>query len=189
MIRLMGLPADRSFLIPGSTTPVGLAELGGGAMLVRFPPGWSRPERGHYLAGEEFVLLDGELRVSGRRYRPGDYAWLPARTPRFSSATPDGALAVAWFDAPARWAAGEGEPPAEGSLHVTLAEAAIPDGGLVLGRATRLLDQPPEEPGELLTVGDWRWAQHDSGPPDGGRILVRPLSAPAAGGPRRTPGR
>ncbi|MBA2890359.1 hypothetical protein [Nonomuraea soli] len=172
-VRLTAVAADRPFLIPGSTTPVGLAELGGGAMLVRFPPGWSRPEKGHYLAGEEFVLLDGELHVSGRRYRPGDYAWLPARTPRAASATPDGALAVAWFDAPPRWVAGEGEPPAEGCLHVRLAEADVPPGGLALGRATRLLDHPPAQPAQTLTVGDWRWSPRDTGPPEGGRTLVR----------------
>ncbi|MFI6817536.1 hypothetical protein ACIBG7_34415 [Nonomuraea sp. NPDC050328] len=84
---------DREYVLPGSTVPVRLARLrldgdGGSVSLVRFPPGWTRPGRGHYLAGEEFVVFEGELRVSGVGYLPGDWGWLPAGAPRFESATP-----------------------------------------------------------------------------------------------------
>ncbi|MGW4802319.1 hypothetical protein ACWEPC_58900, partial [Nonomuraea sp. NPDC004297] len=96
-----------AFLIPGANLPVRLAGLGGPATLVRFPPGWTRHERGHYLAGEEFVLLAGELRVSGVTYLPGQHGWLPAGTLRHSCAAPGGALAFTSFDGQPTWVRGE----------------------------------------------------------------------------------
>lgn len=94
---------DVEFVMPGSTAPVRLARLSRTVSLVRFPPGWTRPERGHYLAGEEFVVLEGELRVSGVTYPAGSSGSLPAGAPRWDSASPTGALALAVFDGPPTW--------------------------------------------------------------------------------------
>jgi quercetin dioxygenase-like cupin family protein len=100
--------------IPGSSPAVRLhrlhvdPETGASVSLVRFPAGWSRPVIGFYAAAEEFVVLEGEIRV-GRSYRAGDYAYLPPRTIRAASASESGALALAWFSAPPAWT--EGEPP------------------------------------------------------------------------------
>ena len=70
--------------MPGGSGPVQLALLprlpdNAFRAFVRFPPGWSRPEAGHYPDPEEFVVLEGELGLNGMTWRAGDYAWIPAR--------------------------------------------------------------------------------------------------------------
>lgn len=113
------IPREHDFVMPGSTAPVRLVRVAREVTLVRFPPGWSRPERGHYLAGEQFTVLEGSLLVSGNVYKKGDWAWLPAGTTRWDCATEEGALALAVFDGPPTWVTGDGapeEPPKRGHL-------------------------------------------------------------------------
>lgn len=71
--------------------------------LVRFPPGWQRAVTGHYDVGEEFVLLSGDLTVSGVAYAAGDWAWLPPSSVRSASASRTGALALALFTGVPSW--------------------------------------------------------------------------------------
>ncbi|MEU8132009.1 hypothetical protein [Streptodolium elevatio] len=93
----------RTFLMPFTDTPVRLARLRrdsvttATAALVRFPPGWSRTACVAYASDEEFMLLSGELRMSGQVHRPGVRVRVPGGTPRRASSTPRGAVAVAWF--------------------------------------------------------------------------------------------
>lgn len=184
MIRLTpGLP-DRDYLIPGSTSPVRLARLhvrpdGGSTSLVRFPPGWTRPARGHYLAGEEFVVLDGTLHVSGITYRDGDYGWIPAGSLRFDSESPAGALAVALFDGPPAWVGSDGDAGQGAAVHASLRTMTIPDGGLTIRPGTVLMaGGTPIAPCEALTMGDRGWNLIEKGEPlPRGRVLLWGLGA------------
>lgn len=186
VIRLLDGLLNRDFVIPGSTAPVRMARLhvdpdGRSVSLVRFPPGWTRPARGHYLAGEELVVLEGELHVSGIVCRPGDFGWIPARALRFDSGTSSGVLALACFDGPPTWVAGDGGDPEDVSLRVPLRTAAVPESGLPLGNGTLLLSGthgPLGRPAEVVTVDGWRWGLLDADEPlPEGRLLVRPTSA------------
>lgn len=119
--------AGREFVMRGSTPAVRLARLHAdprtraSVSLVSFPPGWHRPGAGHYLAGEEFVLVHGDLLIGDERFTAGDWAWLAPMTVRAGTSSATGALAVAWFSGPAVWQDGAGGggaaiPPARGSV-------------------------------------------------------------------------
>lgn len=103
----------RAVTLPGSSPEVALHRLHLDAAtratvsLVRFPPGWRRPATGRYDVGEEFVLLAGDLTVSGVSYGAGDWAWLPPNHVRAASGSKTGALAVAFFTGVPRWWAGQ----------------------------------------------------------------------------------
>ncbi|MFI7612405.1 hypothetical protein ACIBP6_14390 [Nonomuraea terrae] len=161
------------FLIPGSNLPVRLARLGGSAALVRFPPGWARHERGRYLAGEELVLLTGELHVSGVVLTPGQHGWLPAGTLRHSGAAPCGALAYVAFSGQAAWVPGERDEPDGATCRTPLDTVVIPGGGLPLSPCSALLDTPVplDRPAEMITVPTWTWERSAVVPE--GRVLVR----------------
>lgn len=167
--------------IPGSTLPVELVRLASdpatrsATLLVRFPPGWERPDVGHYPAGEEIVVLRGELAVSGVSYHPGDYGWIPAGALREASRTPQGALVLAWFAGAPRWTPGPGRPAGERrrrSLYQPPSGTeATPFG--TLGRLLRgrrpgedpgeswllagLPDNPVPAAGDVLDLTDVRW--------------------------------
>jgi hypothetical protein len=167
-----GLPG-RDILLPGSNLPVRMTPLDGSASLVRYPPGWIRGERGHYLAGEEFVLLEGELLVSGVTYLPGQHAWLPAGALRHSACAPSGALACTFFAGQATWVRSDLDEPDGPSLRTPLETVVIPDGGLPLTPCSVLLDTPVtlDHPAEVITIPSWTWDVSTLIPE--GRVLVR----------------
>ena len=70
---------------------------------VRFPPGWSRAQAGHYTVPEEFLVLEGALGLNDCTWRAGGYAWIPARRMRRNLHAVEGCLLFAWFAAPPRW--------------------------------------------------------------------------------------
>ena len=105
--------------MPGANLPVQLArlpELSDGAFraFVRFPAGWSRPSAGHYPVAEEFLVLEGELRLNAATWRGGGYAWLAANRVRADSCSEPGCLAFAWFAGMPRWI--PGVPAKSGAL-------------------------------------------------------------------------
>jgi hypothetical protein len=146
----------RDFTIPGSSPAVSLARLhaepaGGFTVVVRFPPGWSRPGTGHYDAVEEVLFLDGGFEMSGARYGVDDYGWFPEDYSRVDSRSPDGALALAWFSAPYTWSTGE-SPRAAAAAAGTLGRhwpsldalpSPLPGGGapVAAGRGPCQLDR------------------------------------------------
>lgn len=94
--------------IPGASPLVSLCVLGrdptgGVTLLVRFPAGWQRPGPGHYNVAEEVLFLHGSFEMSGERYGADDHAWFPSGYTREASATPTGALALAWFGGEQQW--------------------------------------------------------------------------------------
>lgn len=143
--------------------------------LVAFPAGWSRPDLGYFSCAEEFVMIEGDLAVSGVRYGPGDYAYLPAGLPRTDSRSDAGCLTVAWFSGPPRWHFGalDGEPPT--AVRMPLAGARRPGGGAY---------GSPDAPKGPVTVdtdvfwlGAHRWCFAPAGAPlpaiPGGPVLIR----------------
>ena len=90
---------------------------------VEFPPGWERPQDVHYLGAEEFVVLRGDLTVSGVRYEAGDYGYVPPRATRAGTHTKTGCLAIAFFDGDSKQRAGaSSDPPADPPLRVEVSE-------------------------------------------------------------------
>jgi hypothetical protein len=83
-------------------------------LLVHFPEGFRRDATGWYECGEELVVLEGGLEMSGQTYGPNDWAWIPAGAPRTATRAMPSMLALARFDGPARWH--EGESPMVGPV-------------------------------------------------------------------------
>jgi hypothetical protein len=159
-------PSWRDFTIPESSPPVRMLRLHvdpstlASLALVSFPVGWRRPATGHYLAGEEFVVLRGVLQVGERCHRAGDWAWVPPRTSRGPSGSVDGALALAWFSGPAVWCAGDGDGP-EPIGHPLGALGALRTPGPGVPGSSGYLTRPEAvEPGpdrDALDVDTARW--------------------------------
>ena len=189
----------RSAPMPGSNGPVELAQLpaledGAFRAFVRFPPGWARPDAGHYAMPEEFLVLEGDLTLNGRTWREGGYAWIPARRLRTGSCSTGGCLAFAWFGGTPRWVAGDAATPVR-DIDAHLAhwrEAPERDlGGGMRVRELRtgsqhttwLVERP--EPDLLLKLGvkrevlrihDRAWSRNqpvEAGPGHTGPLLVR----------------
>jgi len=89
--------------IAGSDQPAKLVMLHADAerqtrtVLVRFPPGWKRDAVGHQPAGEEMVILDGALSMSGVTAGLGDYLVVEPRATRSATSVADGTQALVWF--------------------------------------------------------------------------------------------
>lgn len=176
-------------------------------MLVRFPRGWARPGMGYYQADEEFLVVEGDLTVSGVTYRSGSYGWLPAGYPRYGSASDGGALAIARFCGPPRWISGRAEQdPRHEAVRIghwqEAAERPFPFGWGPLGRllrdgvrdsvwvlegATAFGTVPKDCAVEMFSLADRTWTLVHPGqqPPPAGRtcfcrvIDIRP--APETG--------
>lgn len=109
--------------IPGTRVAVELWRLhadsasGANVAVVRFPPGWTRPRSGHYMAAEEMVVLQGAVDVAGLR-TAGDYVYLPPRTLRPPSGSETGCVVLAYFSTLPQWMDGPpGTPPSGTPVH------------------------------------------------------------------------
>jgi len=76
---------------------------GSSSLLVRFPAGWTREVEGFYECAEEFVVLEGELRLSDFVYVSGDHGWVPARGARGLTHAPVTTYAIAHFFGFPKW--------------------------------------------------------------------------------------
>lgn len=175
------------FHIPASTAGVHIAVLrlepatGARTVVVRFPPGWARPGTGSYTAAEEFVVIEGVLEMSGHRFEPSDWAYVPRGAARHRTRTPDGALAVARFSGPTRWLAETtGTAIVRGRVECGAPEAARADPLGTGGRAWLVREGDPDsgwlvEPGssrapsdldaEVVSVAVRTWAWVPAGAP------------------------
>ncbi len=75
------------------------ADAGDMSVIVRYPPGWSRPGPEALSAEEEFYVLDGEIEINGHHYRRDSYACLPAGYAREGAKSDTGCVTLAFFDA------------------------------------------------------------------------------------------
>jgi len=202
-MNLQGDLAWRDFDIPGGNMPVRTVRLhrdeSSTTLLVAFPVGWERPEVGAYEAAEEFILLEGGLRMSGAAYAEGDWVYVPAGARRFATAAEPEALALARFSGSARWTAGAGRD-------IEIARGSVQGGNLqgspfgvgsasllhrAGGVASWVLDAPPAGSRmafdtELLALGDrfWAWVPASEPIPQlDGRCFCRTFEARTTGGP------
>lgn len=76
------------------------AERGTRTVMVQFPNGWRRDAVGHQPAGEEMVLLSGELGLSGLTATPGDLLVVEPRATRSATSVADDTRALVWFSGP-----------------------------------------------------------------------------------------
>ncbi|HZO04065.1 MAG TPA: hypothetical protein VFB93_23000 [Burkholderiales bacterium] len=142
--------AWRSAPMPGAG-PVEMALLprlpdSGFRAFVRFPAGWSRPDRGHYAVPEEFLVLEGELSLNGRNWKAGDLAWVRAWQLRRDLQSAPGCLVFAWFGGTPRWLPGApAARPGDGPAHRTSIEGR---------ELVRLL---PGAVRETLNLDDYTW--------------------------------
>lgn len=161
------------FQIPESTPPVHVLRFRDDpqtramTLLVRFPAGWSRPIAGYYEASEEFLLIEGDLRIGEVEYGPGDFGLWKAGLNRGPSSSQKGALTLAHFEGPARW---RSQPPASpvdaGDVRFRYEAAAEPSplgvAGHRLGSAWMLEEPataaPPDVDLELFSVPERCWA-------------------------------
>ncbi|MFI5429776.1 hypothetical protein [Aeromicrobium sp. UC242_57] len=131
--------------IAGAEKPAGIVmlranpEQGTRTVIVRFPDGWTRDAVGHQPAGEEMVVLDGALSISGLTCGAGQALVVEPKATRAATSTLDGTRAVVWFSgAGGGWA--DGEAADAGSTELLTVDAALsrgPRDGLVGSLAAR----------------------------------------------------
>lgn len=75
-------------------------DTGACSLLVRYPPGWHREVGEYLLVDEEFLVIDGSLRVGAHIYGEKGYAHLPVHAYREGMAAGErGAVVLAFFSA------------------------------------------------------------------------------------------
>jgi hypothetical protein len=98
--------------MPYSTGPVSIARLPSGnddfLAFVRFPAGWSRSQPVVYEAAEEFVILEGELRIDDQCWVAPAYGCVAPGSVRRLTASQPGCLAWARFHGSPRAVKAEG---------------------------------------------------------------------------------
>lgn len=135
MTELIDLDADdltwNEHAIAGAEVPARItllsadAERGTRTVMVQFPDGWRRDAVGNQPAGEEMVLLSGELEVSGHVATPGTLLVVEPHATRAATRTGNDTRAVVWFSgAGGGWADGAHANPGNASLIATTPGAA-----------------------------------------------------------------
>lgn len=172
------------FVMPGSDRPVRLRRLyvddrtKASVSAVRFPPGWHRAATGHYLAAEEFLVLEGAINVV-RRHSAGDYVYLPPRTVRVDTASPDGALVVAYFSAPPQWIDGAPQTPPPQEPTFGPPTGIMRDNAPEVTGGCRAVPELGSEPlpvdSDIIWLADstWEWVPAGAVPRGAGAALVR----------------
>lgn len=152
--------------------------VGAVGLLVRFPADFRRIAPGSYNAPEDFLVVEGQLVLNDVTYGPGDLTHVPARAPRRSMTSADGALVLAWFGGPLDWVRAPGLPESgEPARSVATGTAAL---GVLLETldATWTLsagdgvDLGPDDDAVALPAGPWGRAGEFTAP-GGARVLVR----------------
>lgn len=87
--------------------------------VVKFPDGWRRDATGNQPAGEEMVVLSGELSISGLRIGTGQMLIASPFATRAATTVLDGTSALVWFSGPGGgWSEGEAATPGAAAVHV-----------------------------------------------------------------------
>lgn len=172
--------------ISGSDLPARMVMLHASAerntrtVLVEFPPSWRRDAVGHQPAGEEMVVLDGALTISGETVPAGAYLLVEPKATRSATSVEDGTRAVVWFSGPGGgWTDGSSDEP--GSIHtapVTDGLSRLPSDRMPgsVSVHTDLPEQTFPTDVDVLWLERRRWAHVPSGevvPGLTGRAVVR----------------
>ena len=115
--------------MPHGSGPVEVARLPapGGEFLafVRFPAGWSRAVPVVYQATEEFVILQGELRINGQCWGARTYGCVPAGLTRTVTESLGGCLAWARFHGSPKPALAAAAPPEASAQALCFVDLAV----------------------------------------------------------------
>jgi hypothetical protein len=166
------------------------AQSGAASLLVRYPAGWSFPA-GSRAADEEFLILDGELKIGEASLGRFNYAHWPAGYRAAARASENGAVALTFFS-------GDPRPPAPpafdpgrlverlDAFSVTYTGNFHPEFPPGAGRKVLFTDPATQETSWILGTLPMRWAErseeHDhveemyllSGESHGDRGVMRP---------------
>jgi hypothetical protein len=161
--------------IAGSDQPARLVMLHADAerqtrtVLVQFPPGWKRDAVGHQPAGEEMVILDGALSMSGVTAGLGDYLVVEPRATRSATSVTDGTQALVWFSGPGGgWTDGPASDAGTAAVSpLAVGEQRGPHDELV-GTVTvhdELTEQAFDADVDVLWTEDRHWVHVPAGTP------------------------
>jgi hypothetical protein len=149
-------------------------------VLVEFPPGWKRDAVGHQPAGEEMVILEGALTISGVTAGLGDYLVVEPRATRSATSVADGTRALIWFSGPG---GGWTDGPAADAGTATVAPLAVGEQrgqhAELVGTVTvhdELAEQAFDADVDVLWTEDRHWLHAPAGttvPARAGRAVVR----------------
>lgn len=108
--------------MPGANSPIQTVRLAATsapfAILGRFPAGFERLAHGGYTVAEEFVILDGSLRLDGQWLKKRTLVHVGAGRLRQELVSPKGCLVLAWFEGPPEFLPEEQLTAPAGRLHV-----------------------------------------------------------------------
>ncbi|QMW65110.1 hypothetical protein H4N58_12880 [Mumia sp. ZJ1417] len=149
-------------------------------VLVRFPEGWKRAMTGHQPAGEEMLVLEGALAMSGETCRPGSLLVVEPRATRSQTGTQVETRALVWFSgAPGGWAEGPADDAGTLGVHTVAPGAVRPAGGALPG-SVEVLDGAEistfAADVDLYWTAERRWAHVPAGeaaPAYDGPVVVR----------------
>jgi hypothetical protein len=160
-------PADLDGVRPGVEVRVLSADgdTGAASLLVRYQAGWRLPTGGMLSQDEEFLVLDGSLRIGDQLYREKSYAHLPAGYERGPMISEAGAVVLTFLSGRPAWATGlvEFDP---GRLVENLDAFSVPYTGKFhpefppgAGRKVLYEDPVTHEQSWILGTLPMRWAE------------------------------
>lgn len=170
--------------IPDSTASAKMHRLhtwesGTSVMIVNFPIGWSRPIDGSYECAEEFIMIEGELQMSGDKFYPGDHAWVPPHSPRIAAFSPEGAVALAWFYGAPQWNRMNGVTRAVSQVktHIdanSFGEIRPKNANGLTGQTIKLPPSRYITPSdcEVIDLANHTWSMYEAG----SEVMLTPLS-------------
>lgn len=139
-------------------------------LAVDFPAGFARPVAGRYQAGEEILVLSGELNLAGMRLTAGDWAWLPPRLLRRDFSSGPGVVVYAWFAGGNDWQRSAEELPGPPARTQAVAGQAVPrrlrgdaDGDGPGSSAIVAAGEEVTGPAELLDLTTFGWTRIEAG--------------------------
>jgi hypothetical protein len=136
---------------------------------VQFVPGWTRHRPVSCTVDEQFVVLAGTLQINDAVAGAGSLVHVPAGTPRTSTSTEEGCLAIAWFGGIPRWHTEEPVPPSP-LLPVALDRLgggqAVCHGPVTWTVLPELRGGPSARSCELVDLDDPGWTPLLAGAPE-----------------------
>lgn len=124
-------------------------------VLVQFPAGWERAMTGHQPAGEEMLVLEGALSMSGEICEPGSMLVVEPKATRSQTGTATATRALVWFSgAPGGWTEGPADEAGTLAVHAVAPGVVRPAGGALPG-SVEVLDGA--EIGTFATDVDLCW--------------------------------